>query len=399
MKIVFLALAFPNMEESNYLYTELVTELHKKGHEILVVAPAFDSTGKGLVLETGVKVLRVPTLKLFGSGLIKKGIANLLLPYQYKRALEKLNIDLNFDLIITPTPPITLYNVVAWLKRKSNGKVYLILRDIFPQNAVDLGLMKENSFIHDYFRKKEKKLYAISDSIGCMSEGNISYLEKHNPEIDRKKLHLLPNWANLLDLPSEDENNQLRKQEGLEGKFIVIFGGNIGIPQKMENIVNLAESCKDKTDILFIIVGEGSALEDLKTLIASKEVKNIQLRKSLKHNDYFKLLQIADVGLISLSNQFTIPNIPSKALSYYNAKKPILASIDLSTDFGTDLEKINAGLWAEAGKTELLKEKLMILYNNEELRAQMGENGYNYMKRELSSKKAFNTVISESNRL
>jgi glycosyltransferase involved in cell wall biosynthesis len=399
MRIVFLALAFPNMEQSNYLYTELVTELHNEGHEILVVAPAYDPKRKGLVLETGIKVLRVPTLELFGSGLIMKGVANLLLPYLYKRALKNLKTDLNFDLIITATPPITLYNVVAWLKKKSNGKVYLILRDIFPQNAVDLGFMKEKSFIHWFFRSKEKKLYAISDSIGCMSEGNISYLEKHNPEIDKKKLHLLPNWANLLPLQSNEINRQLKKQEGLEGKFIVVFGGNIGIPQKMENIVDLALACKDKTDMLFLIVGVGSALEDLKNLIASKEVFNIQLRKGLKHKEYFELLQITDVGLISLSDQFTIPNYPSKALSYFNAKKPILASLDLSTDFGEGLEKINAGLWAEAGDTSLLKEKLMLLYNDSELRKQMGENGYNHMKTELTSKKAFETVINEISKL
>ncbi|WP_086477887.1 glycosyltransferase family 4 protein [Arenibacter amylolyticus] len=397
MRIVFLALAFPRIEKTQYLYTDLVVQLHNHGHEVLVVAPANKEDHKGLVVEAGINVLRVATMDLFRVGLIRKGIANLLLPYQYKTALKKFKIDLNFDLIITPTPPITLFSLVHWLKKKSNAKVYLILRDIFPQNAVDLGFMRKGGIIHSYFRKKEKQLYAISDRIGCMSQGNKAYVIKHNPLLNPSKLHLLPNWANLLPLQTEEENEVLKQQEGLANKFIVIFGGNIGKPQKLENIVDLAIACRDKKNILFLIIGYGNEFEPLKNLIQEKNVNNIQLRDGVSHSEYFKLLQIADVGLISLNEKFTIPNTPSKVLSYYNAKKPVLASIDLNTDFGTDLEKNNAGLWAEAGKTAQLKEKLMILYQNEELRRQMGESGYTYMKKELSSQKAYDTIMNEVN--
>lgn len=395
MKIVFLALAFPRIEKTQYLYTDLVVQLHNHWHEVLVVAPAYEEDHRGLVLEAGINVLRVPTMDLFNVGLIRKGIANLLLPYQYKTALKKFKVDLDFDLIITPTPPITLYNVVNWLKKKSNAKVYLILRDIFPQNAVDLGLMRKGSIVHRYFRKKEENLYAISDCIGCMSDGNKAYVIKHNLTLNPSKIHLLPNWADLLPLQTEEENQVLKQQEGLADKFIVIFGGNIGAPQKMENIVDLAIACKDIPDILFLIFGYGSEYESIRNLIQKKNVTNMELRDGVGHKEYFKLVQIADVGLISLNENFTIPNTPSKALSYYNAKKPILASIDLNTDFGTDLEKINAGLWGEAGNTLQLKDKLMLLYHNEELRKQMGENGYTYMKSQLSSQIAYETVIRE----
>lgn len=366
-----------------------------KGNDVLVVAPANEKTTVGLVIESGIKVLRVHTHKLFGVNMIRKGIANIMLPYQYKRALKKIDADLNFDLIITPTPPITLYAIVTWLKKKSNAKVYVILRDIFPQNAVDLDLIREDGPIHKYFRENEKKLYAIADRIGCMSQGNIDYVKRHNPTLDPGKLHLLPNWTNPLPLMPKTENDELKKKEGITGKFIVIFGGNIGLPQKMENIVDLAIACKDQPDILFLIMGSGTAYSNLKKLVAEKKVTNMQLGGKLNQQEYFKFLQMADVGLISLSEKFTIPNIPSKALTYYNAKKPILASIDLNTDFGRDLEKINAGLWAEAGKTDKLKEKLMQLYHNGPLRKEMGENGYTYLQNELLCEKAYETIMRE----
>ncbi len=397
MRVIFLGLAFPNMSKSKYLYTELVSEFHRNGHDILAVAPAYDSNITGLQIEDGVKVLRVKTLKLFKVGFIQKGMANLMLPNQYKKALIDAKIDLNFDLIITPTPPITLYKVVSWLKKKSKGKVYLILRDIFPQNAVDLGIMKQKGLFHAYFRKKEKQLYQKSDSIGCMSEGNISYVKKHNPYIDSSKLHILPNWGGILPLDDQTTVKDLRQKEGWEDKFILVFGGNIGLPQKMENIVNLAEACTDIPNVLFLIYGNGNERENLENLLQEKNLPNIELRDGLSHNEYFKILQIADVGLISLSEKFTIPNIPSKALSYYNTKKPILASLDKNTDFGNILEKLNVGLWAQAGDTKALKKQLLELYNNPELRKQMGENGYEYMRSNLSSKDAYLTIIKHIN--
>lgn len=397
MKVIFLALAFPKMDKTKYLYTQLVSQFHENGHDIVVVAPAYNDSETGLQIEENIKVIRVKTMPLFGVGLIKKGIANVLLPYQYKKALLKSNIALDYDIIITPTPPITLYGVAAWLKEKSKGKIYLILRDIFPQNAVDLGMLKKNGLVHRYFNRKEKKLYAKSDAIGCMSQGNIDYIKKHNPEVATKKLHLLSNWGDLLPLAAATEITELRKKENLVGKFVVIFGGNIGLPQKLENIVDLAISCQKEEDILFLIMGSGNERQNLEKSIASKNVKNLWLREGLPNKEYMKWVQMADVGLISLSEKFTIPNIPSKVLSYYNTKTPILASIDKNTDFGSLIEKLEVGVWAEAGQTEILKSKLMLLYRNDELRATMGENGYQHMKIELSSEKAYRIIVNQTN--
>jgi len=395
MKVIFLALAFPKMDKSKYLYTQLVSQFHENGHDITVVAPMYNDGSSGLQIEEGIKVIRVKTMKLFGVGLIKKGIANVLLPYQYKKALKENKINLDFDLVITPTPPITLYGVASWIKKKSKGKIYLVLRDIFPQNAVDLGMLKKGGIVHSYFSKKEKMLYKNSDAIGCMSQGNIDFVKKHNPEVLTSKLHLLPNWGDVLPLASSEEMAELRSKENLENKFVVIFGGNIGIPQKLENIVDLAIACQDEKEILFLIMGSGNERENLELLIEEKDVKNLWLKDGLPQKEYMKWVQMADVGLISLSEKFTIPNIPSKALSYYNTKTPMLASIDRNTDFGSIVDTLEVGFWEEAGKTQELKKKLLQLKNSPQLRSKMGENGYNYMINELSSKKAYDTIINE----
>ncbi|MEO1013251.1 MAG: glycosyltransferase family 4 protein, partial [Bacteroidota bacterium] len=357
------------MSTSSYLYTALVTKFHNAGHDITVVAPAYEGTGKGLQLETNIKVLRVQTLPQFGVNFIRKGLANLILPLQYKRALKSLDDDLKFDLILIPTPPISLYSLADWLKKKSNGKVYLILRDIFPQNAVDLGIMKKNGFLYRFFRKQEHSLYKISDYIGCMSKGNIEYVKRHNPEVNEDKLHLLPNWADMATIGMDaQEIKQVEEKAGIKNRFVIVFGGNVGRPQKMENIIDLAVACEDIEDILFLIHGYGAEYENLKKYAKERNVSNLEFRAALPHKEFIKILHLSKVGLISLSEHFTIPNIPSKALSYYNAKIPILASIDLNTDFGKILEEHNMGVWAEAGNTNALKNKLMLLYNDAKLR-------------------------------
>ncbi|MGF1558669.1 MAG: glycosyltransferase family 4 protein [Flavobacteriaceae bacterium] len=394
MKVIFLALSFPTHSKVKYMYYGLVAELCENGHDVTVVAPVENKEIRGLQIENGIKVLRVTTLPLFGTGIIKKGIANVLLPYQYKKAMQDQGLDHGFDLIITPTPPITLYSVVAWLKKKSSAKAFLILRDIFPQNAVDLGLMNKYGPIHWMFRQQEKKLYKVSDYIGCMSEGNIAYIKEHNPTVELEKLLLLPNWSDLMPLAPEEEVNQLRSKEGLENKFIVIFGGNLGLPQKLENIVALAEACIDMPDVLFIIMGGGTEAQNIKQLIEKRKVSNLKLMAERNLQEYTLWVQMADVGLISLNENFTIPNIPSKVLSYYNSSTPILASVDKNTDFGINLEKEQVGLWAEAGQTEALKAKLMVLYHDAKLRKQMGANGHRYMKEHLSSHKAYSKIMA-----
>ena len=170
---------------------------------------------------------------------------------------------------------------------------------------------------------------------------------------------------------------------GFNGKFLVVFGGNIGLPQKMENIADLAKSCLEIENLLFLIVGDGYERDPFEDLVIANNLNNVKIMDYMEREEFFKLMEVADVGLISLSEDFTIPNIPSKAVIYHNAKKPILASVDTQTDLPQILEKSGSGVCARAGNTEELKTKLLYLYNNPEVRKTMGNNGctrvgYNY---------------------
>lgn len=391
MNILFLLLSLPDMGESSNMYADLVKEFAKQGHQVYPVAPLQHGKATCLRVERGIEVLRVKTLKLFNVNPIRKGIANILLPFQYKTAIRKFYKNVRFDLIIMPTPPITLVSVAESVKRRDHADFYLMLRDIFPQNAADLGMMNPNGFFYNYFRRKEKRLYAVADKIGCMSEANIQFVLKHNPEVNKQKLHILQNFQEKEDLPEITED--LKQKYGIKDKFVVVFGGNMGVPQKLENVIDLAKECEVYNDVIFLLVGKGTQRKKVEDIVRQKNVSNVIFKDFIPRDDYQRLVSLCDIGLISLNERFTIPNIPSKTLSYFNLQIPVLASLDKHTDYGQILEEARAGLWSIAGDIESYKKNFDHLYADAELRKQMGQSGRIYLERYMTPEAAYQTII------
>lgn len=232
----------------------------------------------------------------------------------------------------------------------------------------------------------------MSDSIGCMSQGNIDYVLKHNRGINEKKLHILENFQKMSLVLKP--NLTIKKKYCIENKFVVIFGGNMGIPQELDNVIALAKKCEEYDDVVFLLIGSGTEKSRLERIVKMNEVKNIIIKNSIPHDDYQQLVSQCDIGLISLNRKFTIPNIPSKTLSYYNLAIPILASIDKNTDYGKELDRSGAGLWSLAGDLERYKKNFDTMYNNKELRKEMGQNGRNYFEQHSTLNLAYNVIIN-----
>lgn len=376
------------------MYTTLVEEFVNNGHDVVVIAPGKGNTGVNI--EKNIPVLRVKTLPIKNVSNIRKGISNLLLPHQYQRALNKYYKNQSFDLIITPTPPITLKTVALKLKKKYNSKVYLILRDIFPQNAVDLGFMKKEGLIHRYFRKQEKELYDLADYIGCMSQGNIDYVISHNPSLETEKLHELKNFQKVFThVPLNKE--KVKQKYQLKDKFVIVFGGNMGIPQQLENVLYLAGQASVYNDVVFLLLGEGVQMNNIARLAKERNLLNIKVHKTIPKDEYQQLISACDIGLISLNQNFTIPNIPSKSLDYFNVGIPVLASLDRATDFGDILDQHHLGLWSFADTPEGLFENFKTLYLDHNLRQDLGKNGKKYFVKYLIPEIAYNTIMEKIN--
>jgi len=396
MKVLFLMLDLPADMNSSNLYLDLALEFKERKHEVYVIAPAVDNQETGMYNERGLKVLRVATLKQKGvKSIIRKGFAQFVLPYQFRFAYDKNIKGLPFDLILMPTPPITLTKLVLHIKKKTNAFFYLILRDIYPQGAADIGLVKFR-LMYDYLRVLEIKTYKNADIIGCMSSGNINYIAKHNPYLDKSKLKLLPNWQK--EIKDDELTTDVRKKYNLEDKYIILFGGTIGYAQKVDNIVVLAEHYQSNNHIVFLVIGNGVMKPYLQNKVTERGLGNVVFMDGLPRDEYLNFVKSSDVGLITIDERFTVPTIPSKTTSYLSLKLPVLAIIDQHTDYGQIIEEAGAGFWSVGGDSTLLYENFDRLYHDSELRKQCGVNGYQYFIRNLTSELACQTVMSQVNK-
>ena len=397
MNVLFLTLS--NMENiyDRGIYSDLVRELAKRGINIHVVFPRErrEMLPTELVTIDNITLLKVKTGNITKTDFIEKGISTLTIESQYLRAVKKYFSDIHFDLIMYSTPPITFERVVNYFKKKHQTKTYLMLKDIFPQNAVDIGLIKNGGVIWKYFRKKEKKLYEISDMIGCMTKGNVQYILNHNPNIDEQKLEIFPNSIEPIDSKTTKSTNyDLKDKYQIPHRAnLFIYGGNLGKPQGPDFLLKVIENFYKVDNSFLLIVGSGTEYEKIKHFIETTHPKNVGLVQFLPKIEYDQLLKIADVGLIFLDRRFTIPNFPSRLTSYLEYSIPILAATDKHTDLKDILNQSKSGLWCESEDIDSFITLARKLANNEMLRKEMGENGRNYLEEHYDVRKTANTII------
>lgn len=341
MNILFMSLLdFCTFDERN-IYTDLLRELKKHGHTIYCVSP--DERNKkrktSVICENGSYILKQRIGNIQKVHVIEKGISTLLIEHQFMRGIRKHFRNVHFDLVVYSTPPITFAKVIRYIKKRDRARTYLLLKDIFPQNSVDLGMLSTHGckgLIYRYFRSKERELYAISDQIGCMSPANCSYVLTHNPEISPEKVEMFPNSIELVDMRlSDHEKREMRVRYGLPlDKKVFVYGGNLGRPQDVPFIVACLQRVKTITDAYFVVAGNGTDRHYLEEYVANEQPTHLKLFRQLPKAEYDRMVACCDVGLIFLDHRFTIPNFPSRLLAYMQAGLPVLTCIDSITDVG-----------------------------------------------------------------
>ena len=399
MNILFLTMVsgLRNVSASG-IYTDLMRKFRDEGHEVYIIYPNERRTGLATSIEVsdGVHCLGVRTLNVTKTSIIEKGIGQLLLEDLFMRAMNKYFSDVRFDLILYSTPPITFNKVIRAAKRRNPGAMtYLLLKDIFPQNAVDLGMMRKTGikgFLYRIFRKKEKELYRISDFIGCMSPANVAYVLRHNPEVSVEKVEIAPNSYDVASPQPSPEGKGVRKALGLPTDVpIFIYGGNMGKPQGIPFLVECMKAVKDRTDCHFVIVGDGTEYPKLEAFVKECRPKAVSVFRRLPKEDYDKLADACDVGLIFLDYRFTIPNYPSRLLPYLMSRKPIIACTDPNCDTGSLAEQNGYGFYCPSNSVEAFVQTIDRMLASDI--KQMGENGYQFFLDNYTTEHTFKAIM------
>jgi glycosyltransferase involved in cell wall biosynthesis len=392
MRILLLVVYYlPSTMSSAKLIHDLATEFLRLGHEPVVVAPdenILEDTE--ITCENGIKILRVRTGKIKTASRLVRGFNEARLSKIIWEKGRRFFEENPCDLIVYYSPTIFFGSLVMRLKKYFACPSYLILRDIFPQWALDAGVLS-HGMVYKFFKLKERQNYEAADIIGVQSPANLCYFEENG--LDKKyHLEVLFNWTALVE-----ENVQptaYRERLGLQGKVVFFYGGNIGVAQDMDNIIRLAKNLRGEEAAYFLLVGDGSEVPRFKASIASNRLTNIAIHDAVGQREYLSMLSEFDVGLISLDCGLRTQNFPGKMLGYMYHSMPILASINPGNDLKDILEGQKAGLVCMNGEDDLLAAHAGRLVRDENCRRQLGKNARTLLEGTFSVSRAAGQILS-----
>jgi hypothetical protein len=343
MRILFLSLIQMKSIDDRGIYSDMVREFVKNGHFVDYFFPSDKKFSK----KTSRYSLNSLTIKLNiqkTNFFLIKLISYFILDYKFSTFINLSKV--SYDLLIITTPSIFQNSIVKTFKKKySSSKVLLLLKDIFPNNSIDLELYKIkllSFFLVGFFRRIEKKLYSLVDNIGCMTSLNVQYLTKYGPRF-QKKLFLFPNLIEPYEIPFIKTRTDLCIPIN---KIIVIFIGNLGIPQDVRFINKLIETAP--ISFVFLFIAQGTEINKIN--LSFNNV--IVIKENLSRYEIDQYLINSNFGLITLDIRFKVPNFPSKLLNYFNANLPVIAFTNEYNDLSELLIQNNLGLWNLSDKSK-----------------------------------------------
>ena len=399
MRILFIQIPGYTKASDKGIYPDLIRYFKNKKHEIYVVTSFERNSQKPTTYyeDNGIHILGVKTLNITKAGTIEKGIGYLTAEGQYKRAIKKYLRDTQIDLVIYSTGCFLMSSPVEYIKNRDGAMTYLLLKDIFPQNAVDLGMFSKNSIFNKYFSYRERKSYEAADYIGCMSPRNVEFLLENNAWIDKDRVEVCPNSVEIdgkLKTLNSEEKCEIRRKYGIpKDKMVIIYGGNLGAPQGIPFLIKAIDAARVNDKAFFLVVGSGTYYKAFETFIKNNNPDNIKLLKALPQNEYNNIVKACDVGLICLDYRFTIPNYPSRLLAYLQNAMPVLACTDMSCDTGTIAEKNGYGYFTPSNSTEGFVKTVQKFTDHPETLKAMGMKGYEFLKKNYLVEQSYNIIM------
>lgn len=399
MNVLFITLVdIWSLAESG-IYTDLMREFVANGHNVAVVSPTAsrELARTTTYQEEKALIVKLQSGSIQKTSVIPKTLNTIALDARLRHAIASQLAHIKFDAVLYTTPPVTITKAIKFVKARDKARTYLLLKDIFPQGAVDLGMLSKRGIIglaYRYFRAREKELYSISDYMGCMSQANVDYLLAHNPGIAAERVEVCPNSLDpaAIMLDDQQKTHWRARYDLPQDKPVFVYGGNIGKPQGVDFIIDCLKANEAEQNAFFLIVGAGTEFSRLEGYFNTAAPRHARLIRHLPREEYDLVCAACDAGLIFLDHRFTIPNFPSRLLSYMQAAMPVLAATDRSTDLGAVIEKGGFGFWCESTDVNIFLSKVQRLCDPA-LRRTMGQAAREYLEKHYTAKQSYNVII------
>ncbi len=372
------------------LITELATDLVRRGHQVSVITGApnypqgrvFDGYRNRLYqaeMLNGVQVIRTwsyisPSKKLLAR-LLHYGTYSATAFYGGLAAGRP-------DVLVSFSPPLPL-GLSAWLlSRLWRIPWVLQLEDLYPDAAIAAGVMKNRKVI-SFFLRMENFLYQKSHRISVITEGfRQTLLVKHVPD---SKIDVIPVWADPDEVRPMPRNNNFRRAHDIADKFVVMYAGNIGLTSCIEDVVQAAEILRERTDIQFMIIGEGIKKQALEAAVRDKQLSNIRILPYQPREILSEMLAAADILLVTLNAGSALSSMPSKVFSAMASARPILAVAPTQSELALIVAEAGCGWAVPPGEhLELANTVAQLSSLEHELLVHMGRSGRIYLERNYS---------------
>ena len=378
------------------LMTELAEGLVKRGHEVRVV------TGMPNYPER--QIYEGYQGKLYMTEL-RNGVAiqrSYVLVRPRPTLLERVILDASFvvssfihalrgkrpDVVFLTSPPLPIAVPAALLGWLHRCPVILNLQDIIPEAAIHVGLLKNKKLIW-VFEGLEKFAYRNATKISIIVDQFAHNLIKKG--VPAKKLVTIPNWVDTEFIhPLPKEHNYFRAKYQLEGKFVLMYSGNIGLTQGLETVVKAAKLLAHVPDLVVIIVGEEKAIGRLLKFAQDLGANNVVVAPFQPRERLPEMLAAMDVGLVIQKQNVIAFNMPSKIQPILASGRPIIASVPLNGT-AADVVRSSGGLVVPPEDVNALAEAMWELYKNREKAESLGKYGRQYALEHYSFQQALDT--------
>ena len=403
MRILLLTAIFPpEIRSQAHLFHELAVELRRRGHEVAVVTkvPTYyvangerEKVGAGWSEIEGIRVLRVSGFPLTSRHPLIRAMEHLTLGWRFGRAAKHWPYA---DAVLVYSPPLPLAFSGVRYHRDFGAPVVLNVQDLYPQTAIDLGLLR-NPLGIKLAERMEARAYEGASRVVVHSPGNLDFLVNRKKVVG-SKVRVIYNWVDTGSVRPGIRQNSFRTEHQLGDRLVVSYAGLMGYAQDLTAIINCAEQMKEEKDVEFLLVGEGVLEDRWKQMAQARALENIRFLPLQSKDRYVELLAASDICLVPLSGDLRTPVVPGKLQSIMASGRPAITIVDPEGDTPKLVSESGAGMNVPPNQPGALAEAIRKLKADPVLRREMGQRGRAFAEAHFSLKRcadAYESLFDE----
>lgn len=390
MNLLYITAVWSGSKESN-MHLDFVRQAAKDKINVTVLALCEKRTGIKTSFEKceNFEILHVSCGNIQKTGKYKKVISSVFANVHMLFAAMRYLRGRSFDVCVWSLSTTLIYPGVNLLKHMFGAKEYLLLKEYWPQDPVDLGAMREGGFVYNVLKFVEKRMMAAADYIGASSQAGIKYVTDRYPE-NADKCEVCPHCEEPLEVDNSQKDEILASYGIPTDKTVFIYGGNFGLSQGIDDMISCIQKASQLEDVCFVLLGSGTEYQ--KVFDSFNDNPNVILLNSMAHSEFIRLASCCSAGMIFLFKDYNVPNIPGKFNTYLNAGIPVVACVDKTTDLGDIITEAGCGIKVSSGDTDAFCNAVKAVCN-EETRREMSVRAKNLLLDNFTPEKCVRIVM------